>query len=37
MTQMHKTYGLKVSIGNWRNTKNKAVVLRFELRSDKVL
>ena len=37
MTRTHQTYGLKVSIGNWRNTKNRAVVLRFELRSDKVL
>ena len=37
MTQIHKTYGLKVSIGNWRNTKNRAVVQRLELRSDKVL
>ena len=37
MTRMHQTYGLKVSIGNWRNTKSRAVVLRFELRSDKVL
>ena len=37
MTRMHQTYGLKVSKGNWRNTKNRAVVLRFELRSDKVL
>ena len=37
MTEMHQTYGLRVSIRNWRNTKNIAVVLRFELRSDKLM
>lgn len=37
MTQMYQTYGLKVSMGNRGNTKNIAVVLRFELRSDKVV